>query len=66
MVGNSTCLQSPTLKYDESSKLADFVYRRFLVRLKAEREGFKPPVPVTAHLISNQAHSITLTPLRIN
>jgi hypothetical protein len=31
----------------------------------AEREGFKPPVPLTVHLISNQAHSITLTPLRI-
>jgi hypothetical protein len=28
-------------------------------------EGFKPPVPVTVHLISNQAHSITLTPLRV-
>ena|GEM_PF-4270616 len=34
-------------------------------RLSAEREGFKPPVPVTVHLISNQAHSITLTPLRV-
>ena len=33
--------------------------------LSAEREGFKPPVPVTVHLISNQAHSITLTSLRI-
>ncbi len=32
---------------------------------KAEREGFKPPVPVKVHLISNQAHSITLTPLRL-
>ena len=30
----------------------------------AEREGFEPPVPLTAHLISNQAHSTTLTPLR--
>lgn len=30
----------------------------------AEREGFKPPVPITVHLVSNQAHSITLTPLR--
>jgi hypothetical protein len=27
----------------------------------AEKEGFKPPVPLTVHLISNQAHSITLT-----
>ena len=30
----------------------------------AEREGFEPPVPLTEHLISNQAHSTTLTPLR--
>ena len=35
-----------------------------LISKSAEREGFKPPVPVTVHLISNQAHSITLTPLR--
>ena len=27
-----------------------------LQRAEAEREGFEPPVPVTAHLISNQAH----------
>ncbi len=31
----------------------------------AEREGFKPPVPVKVHLISSQAHSIALTPLHI-
>ena len=36
----------------------------YLYLAMAEREGFKPPVPVTVHLISNQAHSITLTPLR--
>ncbi len=40
-------------------------YYQKLKRKRAEREGFKPPVPVTVHLISNQAHSITLTPLRI-
>ncbi len=28
--------------------------------LNAEKEGFEPPVPVKAHLISNQAHSTTL------
>ncbi len=27
-----------------------------LRRANAEREGFEPPVPVTVHLISNQAH----------
>jgi hypothetical protein len=27
-----------------------------LGRAKAEREGFEPPVPLTVHLISNQAH----------
>src|ERR1700744_2973301 len=41
--------------------MPDIVSRAFL--FFAEREGFKPPVPVTVHLISNQAHSITLTPL---
>lgn len=32
--------------------------------LTAEREGFEPPVPVTVHLISNQAHSTALTSLQ--
>src|SRR5690606_27439987 len=32
--------------------------------LMAEREGFEPPVPFPAHLISSQAHSATLSPLR--
>jgi hypothetical protein len=36
-----------------------------LISKSAEREGFKPPVPITVHLVSNQAHSITLTPLRM-
>ena len=35
-----------------------------LISKSAEREGFKPPVPVTVHLITNQAPSITLTPLQ--
>src|SRR5271154_4787225 len=30
----------------------------------AEREGFEPPEPLRAHLISSQAHSTTLPPLR--
>ena len=30
----------------------------------AEREGFEPSVPLPAHLISSQAHSATLSPLR--
>ena len=42
----------------------DFDAEEGLRRVKAEREGFEPPVPVTGHLISNQAHSTTLTPLR--
>ena len=29
----------------------------------AEREGFEPPVPLPAHLISSQAQSATLSPL---
>ena len=29
----------------------------------AEREGFEPSEPVRVHLISNQAHSATLSPL---
>jgi hypothetical protein len=29
----------------------------------AEREGFEPPEPLRAHLISSQAHSTTLPPL---
>lgn len=45
----------PSLKFQQMVAIAT----------EAEREGFKPPVPVTVHLISNQAHSITLTPLRI-
>ncbi len=31
----------------------------------AERGGFEPPVPVKTHLLSRQAHSTTLAPLRI-
>jgi hypothetical protein len=31
----------------------------------AEREGFEPPVPLLAHLISSQAQSATLSSLRI-
>ena len=34
------------------------------VRVSAEKEGFEPPVPVRAHLISSQAHSTTLALLR--
>ncbi len=33
-------------------------------RALAEKEGFEPPVPLQAHLISNQAHSATLALLR--
>src|ERR1017187_7867643 len=33
-------------------------------RKMAEREGFEPPEPLRAHLISSQAHSTTLPPLR--
>jgi hypothetical protein len=29
----------------------------------AEREGFEPPVPFRVHMISNHAHSTTLSPL---
>ncbi len=58
----SSPLQRAKLSF---ASTADFVRRSSLQRAKAEREGFKPPVPVTVHLISNQAHSITLTPLRI-
>jgi hypothetical protein len=28
----------------------------FIIGYGAEREGFEPPVPLTVHLISNQAH----------
>ena len=31
----------------------------------AEREGFEPSEPVRVHLISNQAHSATLSSLQI-
>ena len=31
----------------------------------AEREGFEPPVPLPAHLISSQAHSATLPSLHV-
>ena len=34
------------------------------VRVSAEKEGFEPPVPVRAHLISSQAHSTTLALLQ--
>jgi hypothetical protein len=30
----------------------------------AEREGFEPPVRLPVHMISNHAHSTTLSPLR--
>ena len=30
----------------------------------AEREGFEPPIPLRGHLISNQARSTALPPLR--
>ena len=32
------------------------LYDEDLIISSAEREGFEPPVPVTVHLISNQAH----------
>ena len=35
-----------------------------VARASAEKEGFEPPVPVRAHLISSQAHSTTLALLR--
>ena len=31
----------------------------------AEREGFEPPVPFRVHMISNHAHSTTLSPLHL-
>ena len=33
-------------------------------RSLAERGGFEPPVPLRVHVISNHAHSTTLSPLR--
>ena len=54
-----------TLQVSFATWSADFVRRRSLRRPKAEREGFEPPVPFTAHLISNQAHWTALTSLRL-
>ena len=34
-------------------------------RRLAERGGFEPPVPLRVHVISNHAHSTTLSPLRV-
>ena len=47
---------SPVIKKDS--------LRESLYLLLAERVGFEPTVRLHAHLISNQAHSATLSPLR--
>jgi hypothetical protein len=39
--------------------------RRGNNKVVAEREGFEPPVPLQAHLISSQAHSTALASLRV-
>jgi hypothetical protein len=45
------------------TRLCLTAYARRALAVKAEREGFEPPVPAKVRLISNQVHSTTLPPL---
>jgi hypothetical protein len=55
----------PTLASASRLRCRVAALRHFGFAEVAEREGFEPPEPLRAHLISSQARSTTLPPLRV-
>ena len=52
-------MQRPSAKY--LGRLQQYNHEPGIETNLAEKEGFEPPVPFLAHLISSQAHSATLS-----